>query len=373
MEMPLSLAADVSWVWTILGLLSVPLLVLLNALFVAAEFALVAVRRTRVEEMVNQGTSGALAVREAIQHLDRSIAATQLGITLASIALGWIGEPALAHLVAPLFSSVSDAWQPVAIHSIASVLAFVLITFMHVVFGELIPKTVALQRPDVTSLWVARPLMMFTALTRPLVVSMNGFGNLILKWWGFTPASVGEMAHSVEELNLLIEHSRGQGVLDSTQAEVVLQAFRLSDKTVADCMVPRDEMSALELRTSPNEVLAAVRETAHTRLPVYDGKFDDVVGIVNTKDLFHLFSLKGVVILDDALYPPIFLRPEESIASALQLFRKVKRPMAVVRDESGKVLGLITLEDVIEEIIGDIEDEHDIPESMQRPRFQRKR
>lgn len=368
--MPLLLAADVGWVWTILGLLSVPLLVMLNALFVAAEFALVAVRRTRVEEMVRQEISGALSVQEAIQHLDRSIAATQLGITLASIALGWIGEPALAHLIEPAFSFVSEDWKPVALHSVASALAFAVITFMHVVFGELIPKTVALQRPDVTSLWIARPLMMFTTLTRPLVVSMNGFGNLVLKWWGFSPASVEEMAHSVEELNMLIEHSRGQGVLDSTQADVVLQAFRLSDKKVADCMVTREEMSALELHTSPDQVLESVRATAHTRMPVYDGQFDDVVGIVNTKDLFHLFSLKGVVILDDALYPPIFLKPEESIGSALQLFRKVKRPMAVVRDESGKVLGLITLDDVLEEIVGDIEDEHDLPRGKKRDRLQ---
>lgn len=357
--MPLLSAADLNWVWTLLGILCVPLLVLLNALFVAAEFALVAVRRTRVEEMVRQGKSGALSVQEAIKHLDRSIAATQLGITLASIALGWIGEPALAHLMEPMFGWVKDAWKESAVHTAASVVAFIIITFMHVIFGELIPKSVALQRPDVTSLWVARPLMMFTTLTRPLVVTMNGIGNLILKWCGFTPASVSEMAHSVEELNLLIEHSRGQGVLGKTQAEVALQAFSLSHKTVADCMVPRNEMSSLELHTSPDEVLKAVRQTAHTRMPVYDTNFDDVVGIVNTKDLFHLFSLKGVVVLDDALYPPLFLRPDKDIAFALQLFRKVKRPMAVVRDENGKVLGLITLEDVLEQIVGDIEDEHD--------------
>jgi CBS domain containing-hemolysin-like protein len=354
------LAADLSWVWTAVGLMCVPLLVILNALFVAAEFSLVALRATQVEEMVRQQTPGALSVKEAIDHLDRSIAATQLGITLASIALGWIGEPALAQLIDPMFSFVGEIWKPAAVHTVATAVAFALITFMHVVFGELIPKTVALQRPDATSLWVARPLMMFTTLTRPFVVSMNGVGNMILKWWGFETASSGEMAHSVQELHLLIESSRGQGVLGSTQAEVALQAFKLSHKTVAECMVPRDEMSALELRTPPEKVLEAVRETAHTRLPIYDGKLDDIVGIVNTKDLFHLFSLRGVVVLDDAMYPPLFLKPDKDIASALQLFRRVKRPMAVVRDEAGKVVGLITLEDVLEQIVGDIEDEHDV-------------
>lgn len=350
-----------SWVWTALGLLSVPLLVALNGLFVAAEFALVAVRRTRVEEMIAQGKSGAKTVEYALINLDRSIAATQLGITLASISLGWIGEPTLARLLEPAFDFLPTDWSGAATHTAASFTAFMLITFMHVVFGELVPKTMALQNPAGAALWIARPIVIFMKFSRPLIFLMNGTGNVILRWCGFRPATGSDMAHSLEELSLLIEDSQESGVLTQTQADLVEKTFRLPSKRVKDYLVPRDKMAALELRTSPDQVLEAVRDTAHTRLPVYEGKLDNIVGIVNTKDLFHLFSLKGLVNLQDALYPPLFLKPSEDVAAALQMFRRAHRPMAVVKDDEGRVLGLITLEDILEEIVGDIEDEHDRP------------
>jgi len=356
------LVTETMWVWTALGLLSVPLLVALNGFFVAAEFALVAVRRTRVEEMIKQGVRRADAVQEAIAHLDNSIAATQLGITLASIALGWIGEPALAGLAIPALAAVLPAaWAQGLGHSLAVGGAFALITFMHVVFGELIPKSLALQTPDRTSLLVARPLNVFAMVTRPLVRLMNGTGNAILRLYGAGPASAEEQVHSVEELSLLIDDSEESGVISKRQAELVQKVFRLSGKRVRDSMVPADRMATLELHTPPEQVLDAVRRGAHTRMPVYDGSPDNVVGIVNTKDLFYLFSLRGVVVLEDALYPPLFLKPNADVADALELFRRSRRPMALVRDKSGAILGLITLEDVLEEIVGEIEDEHDRP------------
>jgi CBS domain containing-hemolysin-like protein len=364
-------ASDASWVWNPLGLLSIPLLVALNGLFVAAEFALVAVRKTRVEELVRRGQQGARAVEDATANLDRSIAATQLGITLASIALGWVGEPALARLLEPLFGFLPDTWGPVATHSVAVGLAFLSITFLHVVFGELIPKTMALQRPDGTALWVAGPLVVFAKVTRPLIVLMNGTGNGILRLCGFRPASSAELAHSIEELTLLIEDTEEAGILAPAQAEFVRKVFRLSGKRVRDCMVPRDKMAVLELSSQPEVVLESVRRGAYTRMPVYEGNLDNIVGIVNTKDLFYLFSLNGVVILEDALYPPLFLKPDEDAANAFQLFRKTHRPMALVRDAEGEVLGLITLEDVLEEIVGDIEDEHDLPTPKLAPRKKR--
>lgn len=355
------LLAETGWLWYAAGLLAVPALVALNGLFVAAEFALVAVRKTRVEELVRQGVVGAKAVESAVEHLDRSIAATQLGITLASIALGWAGEPSLAHLIEPLFGFLPPQLGFLASHSVASGIAFFFITFMHVVFGELIPKSMALQAPDRTALWVAQFLVVFAKLTRPLIVLMNGTGNAILRLCGFTPASGTEMVHSVEELLLLIEDTEEAGILDPEQAAVLQNVFRLSDKRVGACLVPRDRMAALELSTPPDKVLEAVRSGAHTRMPVYDTELDNIVGIVNTKDLFYLFSLQGMVILHDALYPALFLKPDNTIAEALRLFRKARRPMALVRDDSGKIHGLITLEDVLEEIVGDIEDEHDRP------------
>jgi putative hemolysin len=354
-------AAEGSWIWTALGLLSIPALVALNALFVAAEFALVSVRKTQVEEMVARGVAGAKAVEKALRRLDRAIAATQLGITLASIGLGWVGEPALAQLLRPWFDNVIHPWHAIAQHSIATVVAFLLITFMHVVFGELIPKNLALNGPRRLSLWLAAPLTIFARLTRPLTLVMSGTANAILRLLGFKPIRGEEMVHSVEELALLIEDTEEAGILDPEQAELVQNVFRLSNKRVRDCMVPRDKMAVLEVSMPPDRILEAVRRGAHTRMPVYEGQLDNIIGIVNTKDLFYLFSLKGVVVLEDALYPPLFLKADESVANALRLFRRAHRPMAVVRGEDKAVLGLVTLEDILEEIIGDIEDEHDRP------------
>jgi CBS domain containing-hemolysin-like protein len=349
------------WYWDVLGIISIPALIALNGLFVAAEFALVAVRKTRVEEMVRLGLKGAKQVEAAITRLDRSIAATQLGITLASLGLGWLGEPALAALLQPLFESVHSALRGFATHSAAVVLALLIITFLHVTFGELIPKNLALQTTDRIALWLAAPLIVFARLTRPFTIAVSGTAKVILRLLGYEPARGEEMVHSIEELLLLIEDTEEAGVIDPEQAKVVQNVFRLSGKQVKDCMVPRDKMATLALNSPPDKVLEAVRKGAHTRMPVYEGDLDHIVGIVNTKDLFFLFSLQGVVILEDAMYPPLFLKPEESVATALKLFRSAHRPMAVVRNGDGKVHGLITLEDVLEEIVGDIEDEHDRP------------
>ncbi|MFO0929112.1 MAG: hemolysin family protein [Gemmataceae bacterium] len=353
----------------IVGLLSIPALVALNGLFVAAEFALVSVRKTRIEELLGQGVTSARSVLRAIDHLDDSIAATQLGITLASIGLGFLGEPALAGLIRPVFASLPDGWQGVTTHSAATVLAFALITFLHVVFGELIPKSLALQIPDRAALWLASPLLLFARLTRPVINLMNGTGNGLLRLFGFHASSGEDMVHSVEELLLLIEDTEEAGILDAEQADLVENIFRLTNKRVVDCMVARERMAALELNTAPEQILEAVRSSAHTRMPVYEGEVDNIVGIVNTKDLFYLFSLQGVVILQDALYPALFLKPDESVANALRLFKKAHRPMALVRDPDDRILGLITLEDVVEEIVGELEDEHDRP----TPRLKLKR
>lgn len=359
--------SDISLLEALLGMASIPILVGLNGFFVAAEFALVAVRRTRVEEMVAQGVRGARAVESAVEHLDRSIAATQLGITLASLGLGWVAEGALANTMETLFAGLAAPWNAIANHSVAATIAFTLITFLHVVFGELFPKTVALQAPDRVSLWVAYPLSLFTFATRPFIYVMNGTGNALARMFGFTPSPESNV-HSVEELALLIEDTEEAGILDSDQAELVANVFRLSQKKVGDVMVPREKMATLELSTSEEKILEAVRSGAHTRMPVYAGDLDNIVGVVNTKDLFYLFSLKGVVVLEDAVYPAVYLKPDEELPNALRLFKKAKRAMALVRDEEGKIHGVITLEDILEEIVGDIEDEHDYP-ATKVPRF----
>ncbi len=357
------LFASESWFWTALGLLSIPLLVGVNAFFVAAEYALVLVRKTRVEEMLQQKRTGAKQVHKAIQSIDRTIAAVQLGITAAGIALGCVGEPILASFVEPTLHFFPAGWQGVVTHSLAFGIAFLFLTFLCIVFGELLPKDLALRKPDRTALWVAQPMLIFRKLTRPFVALMVVTKNGILRCFGVLPSPTSEATHSIQELALLVEDSQESGILSRTQAEVVQKTFRLSGKQVKDCLVPKDKMVALELHTSPEQVLEVVRKTAHTRMPVYEGEMDNIVGIVNTKNLFHLFSLKGLVIVKDAMYPAIFLRPDEDVATALLLFRKARRPMAVVRDHDEHVLGILTLEDVLEEIVGEIEDEHDVPQA----------
>jgi putative hemolysin len=353
--------AETHWVVDLLGVLAIPALVALNAFFVAAEFSLVSIRKTRVEELIKQGVRRAKAVHDAITHLDRTIAATQLGITMASLALGLVSEPALARIIQPWFEFLPRGWGGFTAHGAAIVVTFALITFMHVVLGEQFPKSVALQSADRTALWIATPLNVFARVTRPVVSLMSFVCNGLLGIFGFEKTRGEESLHSVEELLLLIEDTEEAGMLHPLQADMVENVFRLSNKKVADCMVPRSRMAALELNSTPDKVLDAVREGAHTRMPVYDGELDNIVGVVNTKNLFHLYSLRGVAVLDDALYPATFLDPGESIATALQKLRKSRRPMALVRDKENKILGLVTLEDILEEIVGDIEDEHDRP------------
>ena len=362
---------DGHWAWDVLLLLTVPALIVLNGLFVAAEFALVSVRRTRIEELVAKGVKGAKSVEHALQNLTRSIAATQLGITITSIALGFVGEPALARRIEPLFNALPAGWQGATTHSVATVIALLAITFLHVVFGEMIPKTMTIQAPDRTALWMARPMTIFARLTRPLILLMHGTANFVLRRSGYQIAGNKSLVHTVEELSLLIEDTEEAGVLDPEQAEMVQNVFELSNKKIGDCLVPRAKMSALELSTPPDKVMEAVRSGAHTRMPVYERELDNIVGIVNTKDLFFLFSLQGVVVLQDAMYPALFLKPDEPVANALRLFRKSKRPMALVRDDAGVIHGLVTLEDILEEIVGDIEDEHDQPLRRIVPRNRR--
>jgi putative hemolysin len=341
----------------VVGLAAIPLLVAVNGFFVAAEFALVAIRRTRVEEMVNQGRPGATSLMQAITDLNRSVAACQLGITVASLALGFVSEPAIHRLIHPMLAGLPVEWARV----VSILITLSLITYMHVVFGEQMPKIAALQEYERIGLWVAGPVNLFGRVTGSLIRLMNGSSSWILRRLGYRDTGEAGEIHTVDELRILVEDTEEAGLLDSDAADMVLNVFALTDKTVRDCMVSREKMTALDVNTPPDKVLEVARLGAHTRMPVYEGRPDNVVGIVNTKDLFFLFSTSGAVVLEDALYPATFLDPDEPVANAFRLFRKSHRPMAVVRDKDGTVLGLVTLEDVLEEIVGDIQDEHDVP------------
>jgi putative hemolysin len=345
---------------SLLGLLGIVALVATNAFFVATEFALVAVRRTQVEVWVAEGRRGARAIQAAIKHLDDAIAATQLGITLASIGLGWIGEPALAGLIRPTLLAIGVE-SSVAVHTLALALAFSAITFVHVVAGELAPKALALDFPGRVALVCARPLLVFGRIFRPILVLMNGAGNALVRAFGVKPAGQAQSVHSPDELSLLVSESRAAGAIHAYPGRILGNVFRLTRTRVRDVMIPREDMTAIPSGIDPEDLLDLLRESGFTRLPVYEGSLDHIVGILHTKDLFHLYARKRVVVMGDAIRPATQFDPDLSIVDALRRFRRGRRHLAIVRGGDGPVLGVCTLEDVLEEIVGEIEDEHDKP------------
>jgi putative hemolysin len=311
----------------------------------------------------------------AIDKLDDSVAASQLGITVASLALGFVSEPALHQLIAPLFQSVPETIQGPLSRALSVFATLCVITYLHVVFGEQMPKIAALQSAESIGLLVAGPINAIARMSRPIVRLMNGSSNFFLKRFGYTPQSHDGEVATVDELRLLIEDTEEAGLIDSEQADFVRNVFSLSDKAVSDCMVTIEKMTGLDVRSKRDEILKVVHDSGHTRLPVWEDSPDNIIGIVNTKELvFYFMSNNPLLVLDDMLYPTTFFKPEVKISEALRVFKKTHKPLGIVRNDQGKTLGLITLEDVIEEIVGDIEDEHDVRVSkIQRPLRRRRR
>ena len=345
---------------SLLGLLAVAALILANAYFVATEFALVAVRRSQIKLWVAEGRRGAASVAQALAHLDDAIAATQLGITLASLGLGWAGEPALAHTIEPLLGATGFA-SPFVLHSVAVGLAFASITFLHVVVGELAPKALALDHPGPVALACTRPLLVFGRVFRVVLWLMNGAGNALVRSLGVRPSAQQRFLHSPEELSLLVSEAREAGEIRPYAGRILANVFRISRIRVRDVMIPRERVFAIERRIAPDALLDALRESAYTRIPVYDGELDRIVGVLHTKDLFHVYAEKSAVILADAIRPTVDIRPDLPLMDALREFRRGRKHLAIVREPGGPVLGVCTLEDILEQIVGAIEDEHDEP------------
>jgi magnesium and cobalt exporter, CNNM family len=341
------------------GIVGIAALVLTNAYFVATEFALVAVRITQVELWVAEGRRGAQAAATAIEHLDEAIAATQLGITIASIALGFIGEPVLADMIAPLLSAVGID-SAYALHSVSLGIAFAAITFVHVVVGEFAPKAIALDRPGRVALTCARPLLVFARTVRPALWLIKSSGNLLVRALGVSPAGQAtEDVHTSEELSVLVAESRAAGEIRPYAGRMLGNVFRLGRTRLRDVMVPREKVVAIDRGIDTNSLLDLIKESGFTRIPVYDGALDNVIGILHTKDLFQVYADRRVVILEDAVRPAEFFPSDLSLVNALRRFRRSRQHLAIVRDEGGPVIGILTLEDVLEQIVGDIEDEHD--------------
>jgi CBS domain containing-hemolysin-like protein len=341
------------------GLVGVFALVAANAYFVASEFALVAVRRSQLKLWVREGRPGAGSAMKAVDRLDDAIAATQLGITLASLGLGWIGEPALAGLIQPALERVGLG-DLRFVHTVSVAISFAVITFLHVVLGELAPKAVALDRPGPVALACSAPLLVFGKVFRPALSVMNGAGLAVVRLFGVK--RIGEAhTHSPEELSLLVDEARESGSLRPDTGRLLGNVFRLARTRVRDVMIPRSRIFAVERGAPIEPLLEEVREQGYTRIPVCDGGLDRVVGVLHAKDLFHLYAERRLFVLDDLLRRVPEMPPDVSVLEALRRFRRTRTHLAIVREPGQPVTGLVTLEDVLEEIVGEIEDEHDVP------------
>jgi CBS domain containing-hemolysin-like protein len=334
-------------------------LVGLNAFFVAAEFALVGARTTRLQTLAQAGDRQASLALKAIGRLDDYISGTQLGITLASLALGWIGEATLATLFMHVFQGLPPPLAALATHTAAATIAFACITFLHIVLGELAPKSVALLYPERLSRWVVQPLMLFTYLFWPAIWLLNKSANVFLRLFAIRPPAHAERVHAPEELLLLLLESRKHGLVEASDADMIASVLDLSHTNVRQAMTPRTEMVAVERYWPLEKVIEIVRHSGNSRLPVYEDDLDHIVGVMLVKDLLDFFDGSMPFSIDLIMREPFFIPPTMGVDDLMKELRHRNAHMAIVVDEYGGTLGLITLEDLIEEIVGEIFDEYD--------------
>lgn len=362
---------DPTLISDLLRLVAVALLVLANGFFVAAEFSLVSVRGTRIKELVAQGNAAAKWAAKALENPDQVIAATQLGITLASLGLGWVGEPALSHLLLPLIELFPANLQEGASHSIAAGVSFAIITFLHVVVGELAPKSIALQNPENTSLVVARPTLITETVFKPIIWALNGTGNFLLKLVGVDPAAGHELVHSVEELKMIVSASAEEGVVASEESQMLHAIFDFGELLVRRVMIPRTEISAFEADILLDEAIEIAVQSSFTKFPIFENDLDNIIGIVHIKDLLRAERIpeKANCKIRELAREAYFVPESVPVRAVLQQFRDQRRHIAIVMDEFGGTAGLVTLEDLMEEIVGEVSDpfDNEQPEVLRRP------
>jgi CBS domain containing-hemolysin-like protein len=335
------------------------LLVVLNGFFVAAEFSLVAARRSRLDQMAAEGDGKARRVREAQDQLDRIISGTQLGVTLASLALGWLGEPAVAVLIDRILNAIGIHTPEGAEHSLAAAITgFLVITFLHIVIGELGPKSIALSRAEGTARQIAAPLMFFVRVTSPFIWVLNGAATKLLGLFGVAAMDESEQVHSPEELRLLVMQARAHGTLDESDSAMLAGVFDFHEKKAYDVMRPRTEVAALHEDATEAEVREALRTERYSRYPVYRDTLDDVIGVFLAKD-YWLRDDDRPFALTDYLREPLYVPSTRAAERVLDDLRRTRAHLAVVLDEYGGTAGIVTMEDLIEEVVGDINDEYD--------------
>lgn len=337
--------------WTFFGLVAVVLLVAANGLFVATEFAYVAVRRSRVEQLAATGQARAKLLLSSLKDLDNYIAATQLGITMSSLALGWVGEPALAHLIEPPVERIVGSWAPAVAHTMAVAVAFIVITTLHIVLGELAPKTLALQRSEATALWVAAPIAIFNRVFRPFIWVMNAAGRAVVRPFGIRPASEHEGNLAPEELELVIQASARAGLLSTSELMLARRALEFSAIQADQIMVPRTEVAAIEATASLEEVLAIVEKKQHTRYPVYEEDLDHILGIIDAKDLLKLVR-SGSNDWRPLVEPAVAIPESVSVEVAVQAMRAKQVQIVILVDEHGGTSGILTADEVLYRLLG---------------------
>jgi len=344
----------------VLKLAVVVLLALANGFFVASEYALVTVRRSRLAALVADGNKRARLVMRIIENLTAYISAFQLGITLASLALGWVGEETVAHVLEPPLARFLPGGQSiVAAHSIAIALAFASITYLHIVLGELVPKTLALERAERLALSVAWPIHIFYRTFKAPIWVLDRSASVFVRWLGLRSSAEDTAVYTEEELRHLVGLSHESGHLIEDERLLINNVFDFTEATVESVMVPRTEIEALDADLSAEEALDVFEELGYSRMPVYRDSLDNIIGIVLHKDLSRLVRRGGSATLDQIVRPPVFVPTTMKLNDALRLLRRSSEHMAMVVDEHGGVEGLVTLEDLLEEIVGDIRDEHD--------------
>lgn len=376
------------------------ILVLANAFFVASEFALVSVRKTRIDQLAAEGSGTAAVVQRAVRDLDRYIAATQVGITLASLLLGGLGERTLEPILGFLFSWAPEEWAGITRATLIASFAYFIMTALHVIIGELMPKSIALQRAERTALWIARPMSVFAVIFSPLIWLLNGIGNFFLRRLGFHAAEGHAQVHSPEELDMIFTESHKGGEINQTEFEILHRVVRFSDTNVRAVMVPRLEMQALPISIARKDLTVFLQSRPHTRIPVYEDSLDEILGIVNSKDLEHLYNQmlqqelaeltrslsdpkdgqraanliqygteEELLDLRPILVQAAFVPETIRIDQLLGELKKHSQQIAIIVDEYGATSGLITLADILEQVFGDLPDEEGEtePDIIERP------
>lgn len=338
-------------------------LIALSAFFVASEFAIIRVRSSRIDQLIEEGSKNALAVKKIITNLDEYLSACQLGITIASLVLGWIGESVVSKLLYPLFNflNISGSFSNV----ISLALSFATITFIHVVVGELAPKTLAIQKAEALSLFHAKPLIFFYRIMFPFIWILNTSARLVTKVFGLKPASETDIAHSEEELRIILSESYKSGEINQSEFKYVNNIFDFDNRIAKEIMVPRTEIISLSKDDNLQTFLEITKEERFTRYPIIDGDKDHIIGIVNVKEILtDMINEKGIeeLSLEDYVRPIIRVIDSIPIHDLLVLMQKERIHMSVLIDEYGGTSGLVTVEDILEEIVGEIRDEFDMDE-----------